>query len=123
MTNRILAGLMLLIAAWAPTALAEADGPDYYAVNNVAAVDVLNLRAGPSARADKIGEIPHDARHLRSLGCQGMPSFAEWEKMTPEQRVQSSKRYWCKIEYQGVEGWVAGRYLREDSAGPPIDHE
>jgi uncharacterized protein YraI len=107
--------LFLLALGWAPLVMGEADGPDYYAVTGVAADDVLNLRSGPSPHADKIGEIPHDGRGLRNLGCQGAPTFAEWEKMTPEQRAESGKKRWCRVGYGNVEGWVAGRYLREDS--------
>ena len=113
----LLSALLLLGAAWVPGAWATADGPDFFAVTGVAPDDVLNLREGPSARTGKIGEIPHDGRGLRNLGCQGLPSFGEWEKMTSEERTESRRRYWCKIRYAGSEGWVAGRYLRED--GPP----
>jgi uncharacterized protein YraI len=109
--------LPLLVAlGWAPLAVGEADGPDYYAVTGVAADDVLNLRSGPSPHAEKIGEIPHDGRGLQNLGCEGAPTFAEWEKMTPEQRAESGKKRWCRIRYANMEGWVAGRYLSEDSA-------
>jgi uncharacterized protein YraI len=113
-----LAGLLLafLAVTWAPAALAEADGPDFYAVTGVAADDVLNLRAGPSAGAEKIGEIPHDGRGLRNLGCEGLPSFADWQTMTPQEREESRRHYWCRVAYRGLEGWVAGRFLREDSA-------
>ena len=117
MRRHLLSALLLLAAAWAPGALATADGPDFFAVTGVAPDDVLNLREGPSARTGKIGEIPHDGRGLRNLGCEGLPSFGEWEKMTSEERTESRRHYWCKIRYAGSEGWVAGRYLRED--GPP----
>lgn len=120
MANRTAALCLLFAAAWVPTAFADADGPDFYAVTGVAADDALNLRTGPSATTEKIGEIPHDARGLRSLGCQGMPSFAEWQAMTPDERIESAKHHWCKVRYLGVEGWVAGRFLREDSP-PPAD--
>jgi uncharacterized protein YraI len=108
--------LLVAVAFCAPVTLAEADGPDFYAVTGVAADDVLNLRSGPSPHSDKIGEIPHDGRGLRNLGCQGVPTFAEWEKMTPEQRTESGKKRWCRVRFGDLEGWVAGRYLREDSA-------
>jgi heat shock protein HslJ len=104
---------------------ADADGPDFYTVTGVAPGHVLNLRAAPSTAAEKIGAIPHDGHGLRSLGCRGYPSFAEWQNMAPAQRVESGKQAWCKVRYRGMEGWVAGRYLREDSAPPsamtPLD--
>lgn len=113
--SRSIVGVML--AGLVTAVVAEADGPDYFAVTGVAADDVLNVRAGPSARSQKTGEIPHDGRRVRNLGCQGAPSFAEWERMTESERKDSAKHHWCRISYEGTEGWVAGRYLREDS-GP-----
>ena len=95
---------------------AEADGPDYYAVTGVATDDVLNIRAGPSAASAKIGQIPPDGRHLRNLGCRGGPSFAQWQRMDEAQRRRAARQRWCKISYQGIEGWVAGRFVKEDGA-------
>lgn len=111
--------LVLSICSWLVTAeivLAEADGPDFYAVTGVSANDVLNIRAEPNARARKIGSIPHDGNGLRNLGCEGGPSFAEWEQMDKAEREAAKRKRWCRIEYQGTEGWVAGWYLAEDSA-------
>lgn len=111
----LLAGLVL----HAPSdALASADGPDYYAVTGVSADDVLNIRAEPSAKGEKLGEIPHDGRGIQNLGCKGGPTFAEWEKMSDDERQQAEKRRWCKIRYDGIEGWVAGWFLTEDSGRP-----
>lgn len=121
MSCKTLILLFLVAIGWAPGIMAEADGPDFYAVTDVATDDVLNLRAGPSPHAEKIGEIPHDGRSLQNLGCEGVPSFAEWEQMTPAQRAESGKKRWCRVRYGNVEGWVAGRYLREDSA-PEAPH-
>lgn len=94
----------------------EADGPDFYAVRGVAKGDVLNIRAAPDPRAPKVGEIPPDGTCLRNLGCQGGLSFDEFSTLSPAakaRREQENPR-WCKVEYQGVTGWVAGRYLSED---------
>ncbi|MGA7878545.1 MAG: SH3 domain-containing protein [Desulfoferrobacter sp.] len=103
--------------------IATADGgPDYYAVTGVAANSVLNIRAKPSAKSRKVGEVPHDARGLQNLGCTGGPSFAEWLKMSEAERNQAGRNRWCKVRYRGIVGWVAGRYLMEDS-NPPITPE
>jgi hypothetical protein len=102
-------------------AVATADGgPDYYAVTGVAADGVLNIRAEPSAGSRKIGEIPHDARGLQNLGCTGGPSFAEWLKMSEAERKRAGRDRWCRVRYQGIVGWVAGRYLMEDSNAPAV---
>lgn len=76
---------------------------------------MLNIRAEPSARARKIGSIPHDASCIRNLGCQGGLTYQEFSELTPAQRTQRLRENprWCRIEYQGVTGWVAGRYLAE----------
>ena len=106
---------LFVAANWIPMVQATADGPDFYAVTDVAADDVLDLRAGASEDAAKIGQIAHDACGLQNLGCQGLPSYDEWERMTGKEREASRNHYWCKVRYQGVEGWVEGRFLREDS--------
>lgn len=100
-------------------ASAEADGPDFYAVTGVAANDVLNIRGEPQAHAPKLGEIPHDGICIRNLGCQGGLSFQEFTGLSEEQKARRLREHprWCKVEYLGVTGWVAGRYLREGECG------
>jgi uncharacterized protein YraI len=94
---------------------AAADGPDHFVVRGVEAGDVLNVRAEPDARSPKIGAIPHDGTCLRNLGCQGGLTFREFSELTPEQQRQRLRENprWCRIEYRGVSGWVAGRFLGE----------
>ena len=101
------------------TARAEADGPDWWAVTGVSADDVLNMRAEASVSSRKIGEIPANGQGLRNLGCTGVMSYAEWEKATEAERERAKHDKWCKIEYRGTTGWVAGRFLME--GGPPQD--
>jgi uncharacterized protein YraI len=109
-------GLLVIGLLLGPAqASGTADGPDHYAVRDVAPGDVLNIRAEPSARAPRIGTIPHDGTCIRNLGCQGGLTFQEFSELTPaqqKQRLRENPR-WCRIEYQGVTGWVAGRYLAE----------
>jgi len=97
------------------TAAGEADGPDFYAVAGVDAHDVLNVRSGPDPHAPKVGEIPPDGTCIRNLGCRGGLTFQEYTELSPAEqakRLRESPR-WCRVEYQGVTGWVAGRYLAE----------
>lgn len=113
----VVLGVGLLVVC----AIATADGgPDFYAVTGIAADGGLNIRAEPSARSRKIGEIPHDARGLQNLGCTGGPSFAEWLKMSEAERKRAGRDRWCRVRYQGILGWVAGRYLMEDSNPPAV---
>ena len=96
---------------------AEADGPDFYRVSGVADNDVLNIRAEPDPHAKKIGEIPPEGTCLRNLGCQGGLTLQEFTELSQEQKAKRLRENprWCKIEYKGVTGWTAGRYLREDA--------
>lgn len=111
--------LVVLLTLSPPAVHAEADGPDWWAVTGVSPDDVLNVRAEASTSSRKIGAIPPDAQGLRNLGCTGVMSFAEWEKATEAERERAKHDKWCKIEYRGTTGWVAGRYLME--GGPPQD--
>jgi len=101
-------------------ASAEADGPDFYAVHDVAHGDVLNIRAGPDPHAPKAGEIPPDGTCIRSLGCKGGLTFREFTELSPaekEKRARENPR-WCKVEYRGITGWVNAHYLREGYCQP-----
>jgi hypothetical protein len=68
------------------------DGAAFFEVRGVSGGDVLNMRAGNSPRADRIGKIPHDATCLENHGC-----------------IEG----WCRVEYDHRIGWVNGRYLTE----------
>ena len=117
--TRALFALVVALVAVAPgarSAHATADGPDYFAVSGVAAGSVLNIRAAPSTSGAKLGTIRHDGRHLRNLGCQGGPTYAEWERMSAADRARARFQRWCKVRYRGIEGWVAGWFLTEDGA-------
>jgi len=94
---------------------AEADGPDYFRVTGVAENDVLNIRGAPEAGAAKLGEIPWNGDGIRNLGCQGGLSFAEWEAATEAERKAAAQTRWCRVSYDGVEGWAAGWFLAEGS--------
>ena len=97
--------------------LAAADGPDHFSVRDVAADDVLNIRAEPSPKAARLGAMPAGADCIRNLGCQGglsLQEFTTLSKAQQQQRLRENPR-WCRIEWRGITGWVAGRYLAEGS--------
>jgi len=105
------------LAMFAGEALGEADGPDYYRVRDVQVDDSLNIRAEPRPDAEQLGAIPPDGRCIRNLGCRGGLTLQEFTTLTQAQqaeRLRANPR-WCRIEYQGITGWVAARYLAEDS--------
>ena len=102
-------------------ALATADGPDFYRVRGVPPGGALNLRAEPSTSAPRIARIPAEAQCLRSLGCRGGLTFQEFSRLSEaeqKRRAEANPR-WCRVEFEGKVGWVAGRYLAEDACGLP----
>lgn len=105
----------LALALSAGAASADADGPDFFEVRDVARNDTLSIRAKPNPRAAKVGEIPPDGTCIRNLGCRGGLTFQEFTELSPAARKKRERENprWCKVEYQGVTGWVAGRYLGE----------
>jgi hypothetical protein len=104
---------MLALLAPAPV-LAQAHGPDYWAVTGVRPDDALNLRVAPNADSRMIARIPHNARGIRNFGCPNEVTFEQWKRMTQAQRDWAARSRWCEVEYNGKRGWVAGRFLRED---------
>jgi heat shock protein HslJ len=113
-----LLGMPALLLIGCVVALAEADGPDFYRVVDVADDDLLNIRAGPAADHNIVGTIPPGADGVANLvKCAGGLSPAEWEKATAEERAASRNRRWCRIGYDRIVGWSAARYLGE-GAGP-----
>lgn len=116
MSRTIMASISAAAMVWGSgLAYATADGPDFYRVTGVAANDVLNIRTEPDPRAPKVGEIPPDGSCIRNLGCKGGLTFQEFTELSPAQQKKREHENprWCRIEYQGITGWVAGRYLTE----------
>jgi hypothetical protein len=98
-----------------PPLYADADGPDFWQVRGVEKSDVLNMRQYADFRAAKIGAIPHDAQCIKNLGCKGGLTYHEFTTLTEaeKQRIMKQRPRWCRVSYQGLTGWVAGRYLQE----------
>jgi len=114
---QIVMALVGVVGAFAPAAAAAADPPKFWAVRGVAANDVLHLRDVPSAESRSLARIPPNARGLKHIGCRrNQPPLEQWARMSKTQRAEAQTQ-WCRVEYHGKQGWVAGRYLRPD-AGP-----
>lgn len=91
-----------LVAGWfaamAGAAVAQEAGPDVpelRRVTGVAAGDVLNLRAAPSASAPVIGRLARDARGVEVLGL-------------------SADGLWARVPLPEGEAWARLRYLAAD---------
>jgi len=115
-----LAAVALAVVATGGTAQATADGPDHYRVRGVSPRRHVLLRAEPSTASAALARIPSNATCLRSLGCQGGLSFEEFTALSDEEkrRRAAENPRWCKVDYRGTVGWVAGRYLAEDACTP-----
>jgi hypothetical protein len=110
-----LASILVVLAASAP-ALAQGgdDGPDFWAVTGVRSNDALNLRVAPNADSKAIARIPFNARGIKNFGCPNYVTFEQWKRMTQAQKDYAARSRWCQVEYNGLKGWVAGRFLKED---------
>ena len=106
---------VLLGAAFSGVAIAEDPAPPaFWAVTGVPAGDVLNLRDVPSADSKSLARIPANAHGLKHLGCRrNQPPLEDWMRMNAAQRRDALTK-WCRVEYHGTQGWVAGRYLKPD---------
>ncbi|MGO4666680.1 SH3 domain-containing protein [Bosea sp. 2RAB26] len=111
--SALFAGLVGICSPVIP-ARSKVAGPDFWAVTGVAGHDVLALRAAPKPSAARTGVVPSDGRRLQNLGCTGVPSLAEWQRMSPKQQRVARAGRWCKVRYNGRTGWVRGKFLRED---------
>jgi hypothetical protein len=111
-----LAAVASTVVAVAGAAHATADGPDHYRVRGVSPERHLTLRAEPSTASAPLARIPSNATCLRSLGCQGGLTFEEFTTLSEDdqRRRAAENPRWCKVDYRGTVGWVAGRYLAED---------
>jgi hypothetical protein len=118
-----LLGCSMLITA--SMTFAEADGPDYWQVAGVAKDDVLNIREQPDPDSKKVGQIPPDGTCIKNLGCVGGLTFEEFTTLSDEEkkRIEHERPRWCKVEYRGTTGWVAGRYVEEGYCEQPSASE
>ncbi len=115
--QRIVLSAAVAALLLATPARADSDGPEFFRVVGVRAGDVLNIRSGAGADHPKVGEIPAGGNGIRNHGCQGGLNIVEWEKASPAEREAGARRRWCQVEYRGIKGWAAGRFLAEGS-GP-----
>jgi uncharacterized protein YgiM (DUF1202 family) len=119
MKNGLYGLIILILTLIASNALATADGPDYWQVRGVANDDVLNIRSEPDSQSRKLGEIPPDGKCIKNLRCRGGLTLHEFTTLSEEEKkkITIARPRWCYIEYKGIKGWVAGRYLSEGACG------
>jgi len=109
-------GIFMLVGLiFTGSAVAE---PDFYKVrpDSVRKGATLVLREQPRVRHSKrLGGVPYNADCLRNLGCQGGLSVDEAAKLSPANQARRSRQSprWCQVEYNGMTGWIQGRFLAE----------
>jgi hypothetical protein len=116
MLGRFVLGLIAMGVSGALLSTARAGDPpvSHWAVTGVAADDVLHLRDVPSADSQSLARIPPTARGLKNLGCRRPETpFGDWARMSDQERNLSRTR-WCRVVFDGREGWVAFHFLKPD---------
>ena len=85
-----------------------------YQVRGIDAGGGLNIRRNPSTNAAIVGEIPHNGRDIRMLGegCTPVIDQTAFDRMNRRERVRELRDKWCRVQWNGRQGWVYGRYLR-----------
>jgi len=114
---RLFAFISLLFCAQVQ---ATADGPDFYRAQVLPTGESLPLFAEARSGARVLLRVPSGASCLRNQGCSGGLSLEEFSALDEVQktvRLKANPR-WCKVEYQGVSGWIAGRFLSEGECSP-----
>ncbi len=79
---------------WVNAHYLKSIGPDTFEIVNVEPWDVLNMRIKADYRSTKVGEIPPGGI------CKAASS------------ALTNQRRWVLVEYNGRQGWVNSRYLR-----------
>jgi uncharacterized protein YgiM (DUF1202 family) len=118
MTSQILRLILLALLLVPTAAFATADGPDSWRVVNLERNDTLNLREKPATAAKIVTKIPFDAKGIGNLGVYANVSGAIIED---EGDQPKGTPFWIKVKYKKVEGWVALRFLAEETDSPPVD--
>ena len=107
---------LALAAVIGPVSAADEEPPEFWAVTGVASDDVLHLRDVPSAESKSLARIPPNAHGLKHIGCRrNEVAFDQSVRMSDAAR-KAALTQWCRVEYRGQQGWVAGRYLKRDTA-------
>jgi SH3-like domain-containing protein len=117
---------LLLLSLLIPAlALAEADGPDFFKVSGVASDDALNVHAEAHVKSKVIGEIAPGMDCLKNLGCKGGLTMNESMTLSKEKQAEIERKRprWCKIDFDGIQGWVYAQYISEGSCSNPDNYK
>ena len=107
---------ILLLSSILIAVSAQAAEPRYFSLTPEV-TRTLIMRAEPAATGRRTGDIPAGANGLENKGCRGASDIA-WDHLSKEIRDAMARERWCRVRYQGIEGWVLARFLRDGSAPP-----
>ena len=96
-----------------------AEKTNYFAIKDVKAWDVLNLREKSDHTSKKISGIPHNAQCVVSYGCGKDITLEAMGNMHEEEIklfLSQSKENWCYVAYKNNVGWVNKKFLKESTA-------
>jgi hypothetical protein len=118
---RCLTLFLALMVSMPPAVVSSADGPDFWRVHGVSEGDVLKIRREADPASDKVGEIPPHGTCIRAIRCVGGLTYEEFATLSEAEKtkIEKARPRWCRVEYDGVTGWVNGRYLREGGCPAP----
>lgn len=107
-----------LMLALPVSAEIDGHGPDAWQVTGVAADDVLNMRMGPGTEYPVIDRLAPDARGLQQVTCVPLLIQPYAGAISEAERAKLPQR-WCLMRSADLaqSGWVAQRFLAEDSGG------
>ena len=76
--------------------------------------DTLNVRAGPGTSHRVVGELPNGATGVLVIGdgCRPNPEARFFDSLTDDGKAIVVQTSWCRIEWNGLRGWVYAKYLR-----------
>lgn len=118
--------LVVTIMLIGQQAFAEASGPDFYQIKaDLAAGKTIPIYRDHSLNSEVVSDNVPRATQLKNLGCWGTPDFQTWSSMDEPARAKAKDNAWCKVSYEGYEGWVKNIYLAEytEPMGPAFDCE
>lgn len=110
----------LLVTPVIAVAQIDGHGPDFWRVDGVPANDTLNVRMGPGTNYPVIDSFAHDERGLRQITCVPFYGHGGGAAWSDADRAALPPR-WCLMQHSNLirAGWVAQRYIIEDSTSLP----
>jgi len=91
--------------------------PVSFRVQLVKACEVLMLSEAPKRKAKRLVTHFSSGSCVQNFGCMREVTQKELDAMSEIKRAHMAWKYpvWCKVDADGVQGWVRRQFLSEDS--------